>query len=96
MPLPVGSEGSWRILRLMRAEPPRAASGGYRRRTFGAALEQSEQLWVASAAVGPAASPIVLFYGLTQAARALSAARPTGSADGLARHGLRLLRPDLP
>lgn len=96
MALPVGSESSWRLLRLMRAEPPGAASRGYRRRTFGAALEQSEQLWVASTAVGPAASPIILFYGLTQAARALSAARTAGSADGVAGHGLRLLRPEIP
>jgi hypothetical protein len=93
VPLPVGSEASWRFLRLMRSDPPDAARRGSRRRTFGAALEQSEQLWEASAAVGTAARPIVLFYGLTQAARAISAALRGGAADAPARHGLTLLRP---
>jgi hypothetical protein len=93
VPLPVGSEVSWRFLRLTRAQPPGAATRGFRPRTFGAALEQSEQLREASAAVGAAARPIVLFYGLTQAARAISAASRTGAADAPARHGLTLLNP---
>lgn len=35
---------------------------------------QADQLWVASDAVGPEASPILLFYALTQAARSLCVA----------------------
>ncbi len=43
-------------------------------------MEQAEQLWRASEAVGPIASPLLLFYGLTQAGRAICAAGLPGSA----------------
>ncbi|WP_175543787.1 YaaC family protein [Micromonospora pattaloongensis] len=41
---------------------------------FGAALEQAEQLFIAAKSVTPAASPVLLFYGLSQAGRAVAAA----------------------
>jgi hypothetical protein len=97
MPLPGGSEISWRTLRRMRSDPPGAASRSqHRRQTFGAALEQGEELWSASSSVGSMVSPIILFYGLTQVARALAAARVTGGHwEGKPSHGLRLFKPDL-
>jgi hypothetical protein len=39
-----------------------------------AALEQAEQLLRAAGSVGPASSPLLLFYGLSQAGRAIAAA----------------------
>jgi hypothetical protein len=41
---------------------------------FCAALEQAEQLFAAAEAVGDATRPILLFYGLSQAGRAIAAA----------------------
>ena len=82
---------AWRIIRLLRSRPPERARTGNRRRTFSAALDQGEELWTASTKVGPASSPIILFYALTQMARALCAAGIAGPRwDGLPGHGLRL------
>jgi len=62
----------------LRANPPGHA-GGKRQATFVMALDQAEQLFGASAATGPAARPLPLFYGLSQAGRALVATRtPAG------------------
>ncbi|MGW3147259.1 YaaC family protein [Streptomyces sp. NPDC001177] len=66
----------WRALRELRATPPGYASSGPRRKLFSAALEQSEQLFTAAASVGPASRPLVLFYGLSQAGRAIAACAP--------------------
>lgn len=77
-------------LRSMRAQRPSLASKGARARTFGAGLEQAEQLWAASDRVGPIASPLLLFYGLTQAGRAICAAGVrTPSWEGAQNHGLK-------
>lgn len=52
-------------------------------------MEQAEQLWSASARIGPEASPILLFYGLTQAGRAICAAHLRGDRwKPLHGHGL--------
>ena len=56
---PLGSDESWQHLRAMRAQPPGRATSGERRRVFGSALEQAEQLFLAAAAVGYAARPSV-------------------------------------
>ncbi len=62
-------------VRALRAAPPgRATSTSERRLTFGAALEQFEQLLLASQAAGPASSPLLLFYALSQAGRAIVSA----------------------
>ena len=63
----------WRALRELRATPPGYASSGTRQKLFSAALEQSEQLFTAAASAGPASRPLVLFYGLSQAGRAIAA-----------------------
>jgi hypothetical protein len=80
---------SWvlRNLRATRADPPGlAAEDPYRRAIYGAGLEQFEQLLEASRAVSAAARPLPLFYALSQAGRAIVAARGTDpDIDG---HGL--------
>lgn len=77
-------------LKIFRADRPELAARGARAHTFSAGLEQAEQLWRASATVDAIASPILLFYGLTQCGRAICAG---GVSDkngwrGLERHGL--------
>jgi hypothetical protein len=64
----------WQRIRLLRAKPP-ARVTGERVGVFVAALEQSEQLMRAAEGVGPAARPLPLFYALSQAGRAIAAAR---------------------
>ncbi len=85
----------WQGLRATRWDPPAAASASKeRRRTYVAALEQAEQLMRAAASVGPAVSPLLLFYGLSQAGRAIAAAAAdlTGPDWQLSGHGI-LIRP---
>jgi hypothetical protein len=80
-------ETQLRLIRSSRAEPPqRAASDPKRQAIYGAALEQFEQLLRASEAVGPAARPLPLFYALSQAGRAIVAAR--GDEPSIRGHGL--------
>jgi hypothetical protein len=63
-----------RRIQALRAEPTGLArESGSRRRVFGAALEQWDALLEASAEVVPDAAPILLFYALSQAGRALYA-----------------------
>ncbi len=82
---------SWRLLRSLRAVPPGRAAKGERRETFGAALEQAEQLFVAAGQVGVQARPLLVFYGLSQAGRAIAAASTTAAKDEwrLTGHGIR-------
>jgi len=76
-------------MRSLRADRPRLAARGARAKTFGAGLEQAERLWLASQNVGAIASPLLLFYGLTQAGRALCAAGiPDTAWEGAQQHGL--------
>lgn len=91
-------ERTWRHLRAMRHEPPGAAARGSRRDTFVSALEQAEQLFRAAAQVPYASRPILIFYGLSQAGRAIIAAdqakslaqwQPTG-------HGIKAMSLDGP
>jgi hypothetical protein len=64
----------WRHIRAFRHNPPGPANQGDRRKVFGSALEQAEQLFSAAEEIGYAARPILLFYGLSQAGRAIAAA----------------------
>lgn len=97
---------AWQMLRTLRSSPPGNAQRGDRRQTFNAALEQAEQLFGAAANVGPAARPLLAFYGLSQAGRAVAAAAldvsnreyrlgghgiTTGQMQGLAASGLAAL-----
>ncbi|MGC4952992.1 YaaC family protein [Actinomadura citrea] len=82
----------WQGLRATRWDPPApAAKDKARRRTYVAALEQAEQLMRAAGRVGPASSPLLLFYGLSQAGRAIAAAAGelTGPDWLLDGHGIK-------
>lgn len=80
-------EVSWRAIRGLRADPPGHA-GGARQATFTMALEQAEQLFSAAVTTGPAARPLPLFYGLSQAGRALAAARTPSDPWKPRSHGI--------
>jgi hypothetical protein len=71
----------------LRSLPPGHAASGARRDLFSAALEQSAQLFEAAASTSAHARSILLFYGLSQAGRAIFAAH----SQTLPRpgHGLR-------
>ena len=62
-------------VRALRARPPGKANRGRRRRVFAAALQQFDELLGASRGAGPASAPLPLFYALSQAGRAIAAAR---------------------
>src|SRR5687768_4940330 len=64
----------WQTIRALRSSPPGLASDEGRRNVFSAALQQSQELMQAARSVGHATSPILLFYGLSQAGRAIAAA----------------------
>lgn len=93
----------WRQIRALRSQPPGRAGGTReRKRVFGSALEQAEQLLTAAEDVGYAARPILLFYGLSQAGRAIAAASTAADNNSykLNGHGVKVLdldqRPPLP
>jgi hypothetical protein len=80
-------DATLRLLRGSRARPPhRAGEDPFRSALYGASLEQFEQLLKAADAVGPAARPLPLFYALSQAGRAIVAAR--GEEPEIGGHGL--------
>lgn len=82
---------AWQLLRSLRHRPPGRADRGARKETFDAALEQSEQLFAAAAGAGPETRPLLVFYGLSQAGRAIAAASiAAGKGEWeLAGHGIR-------
>jgi hypothetical protein len=86
-----GSGGVWAKLRATRYEPPGRASGSSdRRETYVFALEQAEQMFRAAQSVGTAARPILVFYGLSQAGRAIAAASTVDDGEWqLQGHGIR-------
>jgi hypothetical protein len=92
--LSVEPDEAWRQLRLLRHKPPgAAASSDERRQTFNAALEQAEQLFAAARAMGTATRRLLLFYGLSQAGRALAACSSMLASDSwmLRGHGLKFV-----
>jgi hypothetical protein len=60
-------------LRSLRSSPPGRAQTGERRKVFGSALEQAEQLLGAASVSPPHVRPILVFYGLSQGVRAFFA-----------------------
>jgi hypothetical protein len=84
----------WDYLRSTRWKPPGAAdSSPERRSTYVFALEQAEQMLRAAVTVGPATRPLLIFYGLNQAGRAIAAAatRLGGSEWRLQGHGIHTI-----
>lgn len=82
----------WRSIRGRRADPPVPPGSDQRRATFQSALEQAEQQFRAAALIDFDSRALNLFYGLSQAGRALAAAS-TALPNGdwrLNGHGLRL------
>jgi hypothetical protein len=91
-----GAAGVWAELRATRYEPPGAASAcSERRQTYVFALEQAEQMFHAAQSVGTAARPILVFYGLSQAGRAIAAASAAENGWELAGHGIHAVPPSL-
>ncbi|GAA4561476.1 hypothetical protein GCM10023176_00130 [Micromonospora coerulea] len=91
----------WSDLRATRHAPPGgAAVHPERRSTYVAALQQAEELFRAAETSGPASSPLLLFYGLSQAGRALTAAAAVLQGDDwqLSGHGIKAacMSADLP
>src|SRR4051794_36358474 len=79
---------AWTRIRSLRARRPLLTEDGARRAVFSAALEQSEQLFAAAAAVTPAAKPLPLFYAVSQAGRAIAAAHNEADSWDYRGHGL--------
>lgn len=68
---------TWKHLRSLRAKPPgAAATNPWRHDTFTASLEQAEQLFSAAGSVGVMTKPLQLYYGLSQAGRAIASVAP--------------------
>jgi YaaC-like Protein len=85
------ASGMWHYLRLTRTRPPGEAGRGHELASiYRSSLQQAEDLMVAAEQTGPSARPLPLFYGLSQAGRAIVTAR---SGPGHKRHGLRVPDP---
>lgn len=87
---------TWYNLRLLRSQPPGpVASNDTRRREFGFALHQFEELIEASRSVTATTQPMTLYYALCQAGLAIIAAHGRDST-GYNTHGLTLRPPSDP
>jgi hypothetical protein len=82
----------WRHIRAFRYQGAGRAERGKRKAVFSSALEQAEQLFDAADIVGYASRPILLFYGLSQAGRAIAAASTAADNDTymLVGHGIKV------
>jgi hypothetical protein len=90
------ADSSWSELRATRWRPPGAAgSEADRSATYVFALEQAEQMFRAAATVGPPVRPLLLFYGLSQAGRAIAAAALKLNASDWRLTGHGIATPDL-
>lgn len=75
-------------IRATRADPPGFAGEGERRSVYATALSQFEELMASAAGASPQTRPLSLFYALSQAGRAITAARLEGDWQ-LVGHGLK-------
>jgi hypothetical protein len=86
------AEAVWGKLRGTRWNPPPAAAADpARRRTYVFALEQAEQMFRAAVGTGVATRPLLVFYGLSQAGRAVAAASAGAGGWELEGHGITCL-----
>lgn len=84
-------DAAWERLRGTRwSPPPAAAASPERRKTYVFALEQAEQMFRAASTVGVATRPLLAFYGLSQAGRAVAAVATSATGDDwvLEGHGI--------
>ena len=78
----------WYQLRETRADPPgRARADDERRRVYGAALDQFEELMNAASMTSARSAPLALYSAITQAGLAIEAAH--ADREGPRGHGLR-------
>jgi hypothetical protein len=92
-------EQTWYQLRSLRSDPPSpVGKEGPRRATFTSSLEQAEQMFRAASQVGTATRALPLFYGLSQAGRAIACAAKAAKGDEwkLIGHGINSLHLDGP
>ncbi|MFJ4263439.1 YaaC family protein [Paenarthrobacter nicotinovorans] len=79
---------SWRHLRYLRSSPVIADQKESLRNVFIMSLHQAEQQFAAARAIGVESRPLNIFYGLSQAGRALAAAfEARGARQGLELQG---------
>jgi hypothetical protein len=87
---------AWLRLRVLRSAPPGlAARSSKRAKIMSAALDQAEQLARGAAQIGPETKPLLLFYSLSQAGRAIAAVHLKERWE-LTAHGLTWLGPSAP
>lgn len=89
-------EESWRRIRALRATPPIGMPPS-RRTLFTSSLEQAQQQFASASSVGFESRALNLYYGLSQAGRAIAAAltpEKIGKSPEVSGHGLRVV--DLP
>lgn len=81
---------AWDRLRGSRANRPGKATSGARAKTYSTALEQAQQMFRAAEGVGSQTRPLLVFYGLSQAGRAIAAAAVDLEAEtwNLISHGI--------
>lgn len=92
----VSTHELWSRLRRTRQNPPLPVrEDSNRRRVYVSALQQAEDLFVAAAEVGYASRPLLIFYGLSQAGRAIAAASWNANGDTWRLSGHGLHTPDL-
>ncbi|RWW91387.1 MULTISPECIES: YaaC family protein [Paenarthrobacter] len=87
------ADESWRRIRSLRSSPP-VSMPLSRRRLFSSALEQAQQQFEAASSVGYESRALNLYYGLSQAGRAIAAAMTpegSGKTPEVSGHGLKVL-----
>lgn len=77
-------------LQALRATPPGLATDVDRQRVFGAALQQFDELLAAGRDIGVSSAPLPTFYALSQAGRAIAAARCSDERWDFKGHGLHI------
>lgn len=94
------TEAVWERLRATRWNPPAPTTTAVERRTtYVFALEQAEQMFRAATAIGTATRPLLIYYGLSQAGRAIAAAASSISSGDKWRlngHGIKSVALDGP
>ncbi|MFJ1789667.1 YaaC family protein [Streptomyces anulatus] len=90
MYMEIDPQEAWERLRASRSNRPGRASSGARAKTYSTALEQAQQMFRAAESVGPQTRPLLVFYGLSQAGRAIAAAAVDlkGEEWNLLSHGI--------